>query len=518
MQITNEILSNFLYCPYKAYRKSNLEKGTISEYQELYDNLKETYTRLFKKASADSIKFNVNFCNENINLTFDAIEYNEKNRIPIYFIPFEKVTKVDKLYVALQATFIQNYFHYKIDFCKIIFGKNLRQTKFKIPSYAKSAKKHSFDLDKILSNSNPPLFFKNQHCQICEFHDSCLKKLIERDDLSLLAGLKPKEIQQKNNRGFFSVRQLSYTFRPKKNPYRKRKFLPELKALAIRENKTFIQVMPTFPLSETQIYLDIEGLPDRNFYYLIGVIIKNQDTEKEYSFWANNEDEEIPIFIELITLITSYSNYTVYHYGSYEIQVLNSISKKLSSEYQNVVKNIIANTYNILSVFTNYIYPPTYSNSLKEIARFLKFEWTDSDSSGLQSTIWRYKWELFKDIVLKNKLLRYNIEDCKALINVKLWIDSLEDENTQQTSEIKQENIYKWGITNYIVNEFEEINKKAYFDYQREHIFLRTDKKVYRTISRAKVESEKYNKIDKKVNLFPEKCEKCKSKNIKIYR
>ena len=36
----------------------------------------------------------------------------------------------------------------------------------------------------------------------------CAEKLKERDDLSLLGNLKPKEIEQKNNRGIFSVKQL----------------------------------------------------------------------------------------------------------------------------------------------------------------------------------------------------------------------------------------------------------------------------------------------------------------------
>jgi len=220
---------------------------------------------------------------------------------------------------------------------------------------------------------------------VCEFQNSCLEKLIERDDLSLLTSLKSKEIIQRNNRGIFSVKQLSYTFRPKKNPYRKRKFLPELKALAIREGKTFIQEIPDIPASRNEIFLDIEGLPDRNFYYLIGIIIKANDSEKTYSFWANNKDEEEKIFIELIGLLQTLDEFVIYHYGTYEIQALKIISKKVSPKHQEFLKKVIDSSFNVLDIFTHNICPPTYSNSLKDIARLLKFEWTEKDASGLQS-------------------------------------------------------------------------------------------------------------------------------------
>lgn len=371
-------------------------------------------------------------------------------------------------------------------------------------------------MNKILSASNAPAFIKNGHCQICEFQKSCFDKLIERDDLSLLAGLKPQEIISKNNRGVFSVKQLSYTFRPKKNPYRKRKFLPELKALAIREGKTFIQEILNIPTSPNEVFLDIEGVPDRNFYYLIGVIIKSNNSETDYSFWANTENEEGKIFTELFALIQSLSEFTVYHYGSYEIQALKTISKSLDSEYQEIIKKIIDNSFNLLNIFTYNLYPPTYSNGLKEIARFLKFDWSEKDASGLQSIVWRYNWEMTQSNELKHKLILYNIEDCKALSVVKDWAMLIvKNENKYQfASCMKSENIFKWGITNYIVKEFEEINSRAYFDYQREHIFLRTEKKVYTAVKKQMQNSKAYNKPDTRINLFPSICPYCRSKDI----
>ena len=536
MQINNEILNDFINCHYKAYRKSKQQSGTISDYQILYNQLrqkgKENFERTISKNKSlivynpnsdnttpeEGISLNLKFANDNTDITLDGVEFTgKKNIIPIFITPFEKVTTADKLFVSLQATFIRNEFNIQIDNCKIVFGTNSKQTKFKFSFFTKPVKKLIGEMNRILANSNAPIFFKNSHCQICEFQNNCLEKLIERDDLSLLTGLKPKEILQKNNRGIFSVKQLSYTFRPKKNPYRKRKFLPELKALAIREGKTFIQEIPILKQVETEVYLDFEGILDRGSNYLIGVIIITNEVMTEYSFWANNEEEETGIFIELIHLLKPLNSFIIYHYGSYEIQALKRISQKLTTEQQEFLKTMIDKSFNVLNIFSDCIYPPTYSNSLKEIARFLKFEWTEKDASGLQSTVWRYNWEASNIIEIKNKLITYNLEDCKALMVIKDWITTLDKSGNdkQLTSTFKSEHIFKWSIANYSIKDFSEINSRAWFDYQREHVFLRTNKKIFRALKKDKKNQTLYNKPDKKVNLFPIECPYCSSKDLK---
>jgi len=439
---------------------------------------------------------------------------------PILISPFEKVQKSDKLFIALQSHYIKQNFNLKIEEAKIIFGNQQKSTKVKLSNLSKDIKKAITTIEQVKKRETPPVFYKISHCQVCEFNPLCSDKLQERDDLSLLGNLKPKEIDQKNNRGIFSVKQLSYTFRPKKNPYRRRKFLPELKALAIREQKVFIQKLPELEKKETEIFFDIEGIPDRDFYYLIGVIIKTEKSDTEHSFWANEISEQQDIFIQFIDLLYDQNDFILYHYGSYEIQALKRIAKKLPLPYQNKTKKIIENSFNVLTIFSNDIYIPTYTNGLKDIANYLEFNWTDERASGLQSIIWRYNWEMSSSSGLKERLTIYNIEDCKALMKVQKWILLLSENNdkTILANNLKQQNIFKWGVTVFALEHFNEINAKAYFDYQRQHIFLRTERKVYKAISKTKQTSKQYNRIDKRINLFPDKCEICNNKDIKIIR
>lgn len=545
------MIYDLINCQYKAYRKFRQEKGNTSEYQLLYDRLKQSQKDNFSNAliqnkklfvsnstfdntviREEGVLLNLRFTNTVIDLTLDGAEFSgQKNISPIFITPFEKITTANKLFVALQATFIHNEFGIQVDNCKIIYGKNLQQAKFKLSTFIKSIKKLMIELDKILRHSATPPFFKNSHCPICEFQNSCFEKLIERDDLSLLAGLKPKEIQQKNNRGVFSVKQLSYTFRPKKSPHRKRKFMPELKALAIREGKTFIQEMPVLKPVETEVFLDFEGITDRSSNYLIGIIIKTRDTEKKYSLWANNEQEQAKIFIELITILKPLNQFIIYHYGSYEIQALRNITKILPVEYHDFLKTIIDSSFNILDIFVNQVYPPTYSNSLKEIARFLQFEWSEKDASGLKSTLWRYNWELSNSDELKNKLITYNLEDCEALIVVKDWLIRIPgtgsvNQNFEKVENIKKESIYKWGKVNFLVKEFEQINQFAYFNYQREKVFIKTYPEIanrQKKMTTQKLKSKKNLKPNKIIEVTrPTICPVCNGtefyKHDKQYR
>jgi hypothetical protein len=300
----------------------------------------------------------------------------------------------------------------------------------------------------------------------------------------------------------------------------RRKYLPELKALAIREQKVFIQKLPELEKKETEIFFDIEGIPDRDFYYLIGVAIKKEKTMMEYSFWADDFNQQQDIFIKFFDLLDTHSNYILYHYGSYEIHALKRISKNIPNLYHDKIKHIIENSFNILTLISNDIYIPNYNNGLKDIANYLGFYWSNEKASGLQSIIWRYEWEINQETELKNNLIKYNIEDCRALIQVQNWLVSLSKnkDNAVLSDKFKQQNIFKWGVTVFALDEFNEINAKAYFDYQRQHIFLRTERKVYKAVSNNQQSAKQYNQIDKKINLFPDECEFCKSKDISNVR
>ena len=70
-----------------------------------------------------------------------------------------------------------------------------------------------------------------------------------------------KAIKKYNKKGIFTVQQLSYLFKPRRKRKKRKNSEPikhslELQALAIRENKIYIQEMPELPRQPVELYLE----------------------------------------------------------------------------------------------------------------------------------------------------------------------------------------------------------------------------------------------------------------------
>jgi predicted RecB family nuclease len=170
--------------------------------------------------------------------------------------------------------------------------------KVKLSSLASEVQKRIKDITTLLARNSPPDLVLNRHCGQCEFKARCHKQATEKDELSLLSGMSEKERKKLHGKGIFTVTQLSYTFRPRRRRRESRgkqeKFHHSLRALAIRENKIHAVDLLDLKLDGTPVYLDVEGLPDRDFYYLIGMRVGNGNAAAQYGFWADDEDGEIP--------------------------------------------------------------------------------------------------------------------------------------------------------------------------------------------------------------------------------
>jgi hypothetical protein len=286
----------------------------------------------------------------------------------------------------------------------------------------------------------------------------------ERGDSLHLLGMPPATIAKYHKKGITTITQLSHLFRPRRRGRVlsvKGRYLYELKALAIREQKTYVLHKPDVPASAVSIYLDMEGLPDENFIYLIGgIMVQPGQPEQSFSFWANDMAEQQLIFDQLKTIFSNYPNATIYHYGSYESKAF----KKNGFDFTG------KQPVNLLTYLRSHVYPPIYTNGLKELANYIGFSWTNAEANGFLSIDWRKNWERTREESWKQQLIRYNLDDCLALQKVKEWLDHL------APTEIKKYSPYKFDTNLEFGADFNAITKAAYFDYQRSRIYFR-DKK-----------------------------------------
>ena len=81
----------------------------------------------------------------------------------------------------------------------------------------------------------------------------------------------------------------------------------------------------------------------------------------------------------------------VFCYGSYERAFLKRMRK--AAARKEPVDRVLAALVNVLSVVYAHVYFPCHSNGLKDVAGCLGFSWTDPEASGLQSIVWRKRWE-----------------------------------------------------------------------------------------------------------------------------
>ena len=452
--------------------------------------------------------------------------------IPIRFIFTNKLGKEDKLLLAFDAFVFSKSQGSDIKSGRIIHGDDNVTLKVNTSVLTVGVRKHLDKIAALLSNSSPPDLVLNRHCAECEFQARCRKITVEKDDLSLLAGMSAKERKQLHSKGIFTVTQFSYTFRPRrpqkraKNPAKPR-FLA-LQALAIRENTVYFHGTPTLPQSKTHIYLDIEGLPDRDFYYLIGIMVVSEGHETFHSFWADTQADESAIFAQCADTISQLEDFRVFHYGDYDSAAWKRMRPRLSETHQEKVELILGKCTNVLSALYPHVYFPTFSNRLKDIGRIVGHDCSIHEANGLHSIILRTDWEVQHKLDLKSKLIEYNRTDCVLLKRLSNFIEqqgcaysSKEDGATvRHTKEMIKERP-PWQMfapRKYALEEMLEISKCAYFDYQREKVLVRTHRQ-FKAINRKHRKLRKTNPRPNETILLENKhCPQCRNTKITVLR
>jgi predicted RecB family nuclease len=273
----------------------------------------------------------------------------------------------------------------------------------------------------------PPPLELNSHCPICQFRTRCRNKAIEADNLSLVSSIPPKERRKLEAKGITTVTQLSYTYGPKRK--RRAHATPRpaytlmtnkndngLKALAIRKNQVhIINVEPVSSLG-TPVYFDVEGIPDADQYYLVGLRFRRRAKWLEYTFWADTRAGERQIWQQFLTTLGAVSNPQLIHYGSYESVYL----ARMRGRYPETIRNkrqfnaLLQQSRNLLKNIYASIYFPTFTNGLKDIAAYLGFTWSDPTLNGSLASLLRMQWEIEPREGKKQRLIQYNMDDCRA--------------------------------------------------------------------------------------------------------
>lgn len=270
-------------------------------------------------------------------------------------------------------------------------------------------------------------------CKLCHWHTACSRELRAADDLTLipvlgrairdsleatiptvaaLAEINPDAFIDKGKTIFRGV-----------GPDRLRTFHARAKLLTEPGAQPYLKAPLALPRSSIEFFFDIEVDPLRDLTYLHGIIERRGGDNATETFVAFFADEETPeaeraAFAQSMAYLTSETTATIWYYSKYE----RTIYRKLQTRYPDVCSALdiealfhpdkAIDLYN--DVVTKATEWPTNDQSIKTLAKFLGFSWRDTNPSGAASIEWFDQWVRTRDPAVKERILDYNEDDCRA--------------------------------------------------------------------------------------------------------
>jgi predicted RecB family nuclease len=515
--ITSEIVVAYSQCPRKAYLLLfSPDKGDPREYVQILEQQRqanqERYLNRLQQTHADVQLYSLENLHKgsqvliNAQLQVDGLAadcgvltrvegtstFGKHSYEPTIFVGTHSISKEQQLELSFVGSVLERLQHTSPAAGRII-GMDVKSHTVKLGASAKALRPLLEPLHEWITadSPTPPPLILNKHCPLCPFQRLCHAQAEQEDNLSLLDGVTARVMRQYEKKGIFTVKQLSYLFKPRKPKKRSRKPPPvahkvELQALAIREKKIYLQELPTLSRQSVELFVDMEGVPDRGLYYLIGLLVCQGDTTEHHAFWADTDQDERHMWQRFVDTVKQYPDAPIYHYGSYEPRAIVTLAKRYETDAESVTKRLV----NVNKHIYGKVYFPVRSNRLKDIGNFIGAKWTSSQASGLQSLVWRHHWEHTQDVTYRAILLTYNKEDCHALklileelSKIALSADLLSEvdfagKRKQPTTEISEE----------IHRQFGAILRSAHFDYDKKKIRFQQNIRRYQSKEERRVQ------------------------------
>ena len=419
-KITRDALESHLRCKTKAFLKLGGHHGQVSDYEALLvaDRHKvrsqaivgllakypeSEVARNFALTTAalqagPLIMLDVTLDDEWLFLVFDGLKrvdgsskLGDFHYIPMLFYEGRKVGNEQRLLLSIFGLLLSQI-QGRLPTDGIVWhGRDGKSRKVRLNPDIRITERTLRDVKEIARSELPPRLILNDHCQVCDFRQRCYDQAVKEDNISLLRGISENEVKQFARKGLFTVTQLAHTFRPRRKGKRQgpgfQQHHHSLQAMAVRDKRIYVFGTPELPTKPVRIYVDMEGDPDKNFVYLIGMIIVRGNTESRHSFWADGKEQETQIFESFLAEVAKYEDSSVFCYGAYERAFLKRLLKQ--TRRKAIADRVLNALFNVLSVIYGHVYFPTYSNGLKDIGRCLGCSWSEPDASGIQSIVWR---------------------------------------------------------------------------------------------------------------------------------
>src|SRR5208337_2279286 len=264
--------------------------------------------------------------------------------VPMLFLPSDKPDISDNLRLCFGALALSQATGILADTGTLIYGEGQRRKTVKIGDHLARTRQVIEAIGATCCGREAPPLVLNRHCAVCDFQPRCRSLAVERDDLSLLSAMTGKERAKCNAKGISTITQLSYGYRPRRRKRTRpdaersaksvRRAAPvvkndhKLKALAIKKNQIHVVGAPSLKFAGVPIFLDVEGMPDRDSYYLVGLRYESEGEQVERSFWADRSEDERVIWEDCLHTLKAIGDAQIVSYGAYEARYLRQMKER----------------------------------------------------------------------------------------------------------------------------------------------------------------------------------------------
>lgn len=181
----------------------------------------------------------------------------------------------------------------------------------------------------------------------------------------------------------------------------------------------------TLPTTPVELYFDIEADPRHNVAYLLGLLVVEQAEGKKvasyHSCLAAEPREERQAWEQFLQLAQRYPDAPIYHFHGFEVQTCRRLGEQYRTDPRQV-RQLLQRFVDLQAWVQRSVVLPIESYSLKNIARWLGFQWRLPDANGAQSIYWYSQWLETRERRYLEHSLIYNEDDCRATHRLKDWL------------------------------------------------------------------------------------------------
>lgn len=280
-------------------------------------------------------------------------------------------------------------------------------------------------------------------CKLCHWYSACVKSLKEAGDLTMI----PELGRSRRDTMYGAVRSVAQfaaadpatflagkkTVFPGIGPDTLQKFHDRAKLLTADDARPFLRSPIHLPDFERELFFDIEVDPMRDVCYLHGFVDRrgrvNGSEQFVFAFVDDIEPEsERQAFARALGLIRERQPCAIYYYSKYE----RTIYRKLQQKYPDVCSaqdiEDLFDPAHAIDLYNDVVKKatewPTWDFSIKTLAKYLGFSWRDTHPSGAASIEWFHRWVATGDPAIRQRVLDYNEDDCRA---TRVLRDALDD-------------------------------------------------------------------------------------------